>query len=101
MILENFWKKGKEKEESDWVDFQVSRKSFKDVQEWADEEGISVEDVISKSISMYEIARHFRKQGLGLASINDEWEIQAKLTIPGITTLDGDPSPSANKAKAG
>ena len=91
-----FFKKEGEKNPED-AEFVLSKESFALVQKWADEEGISVEDVISKGISMYEIVRHFREQGLALASINDEWEVQAKLTIPGFTTLDGDPSPSANK----
>ena len=79
------FKKEGEKNPED-AEFVLSKESLALVQEWADEEGISVEDVISKGISMYEIVRHFREQGLALASINDEWEVQAKLTIPGFTT---------------
>ena len=91
-----FSKREGEKNPED-AEFVLSKESLALVQKWADEEGISVEDVISKGISMYEIVRHFRNQGLALASINDEWEVQSKLTIPGFTTLEGDPSPSANK----
>ena len=93
-----FFKKEGEKNPED-VEFVLGKESFSLVQEWAEEEGISVEDVISKGISMYQIVRHFREQGLALASINDEWEVQAKLTIPGFTTLEDDPSPSANKSQ--
>ena len=101
MFLGNFWKKGKGKEEpEDDVEFAVSQKTYQQMEQWAEEEGISVEDVVSKSILMYEVARHFRKEGLGLATINDEWEVQAKLTIPGVTTLEDDPSPSKS-TKAG
>ncbi len=97
MFYFNFWKKGKAAEETEDVEFLVSRESYNALEEWAEEEGISVEDVVSKSIGMYEIVRHFRKQGWELAAVNDAWEVQAKLTIPGFTTLEGDPSPSANK----
>ena len=92
-----FFKKEGEKNPED-VEFVLGKESFNLVQEWAEEEGISVEDVISKGISMYEIVRHFRQQGLTLASVNDNSEVQARLTIPGITTLEEDPSPSANKS---
>jgi hypothetical protein len=97
MFFSFFFKKEGERTPDD-VEFYLSKESFSLVQEWAEEEGISVEDVISKGISMYEIVRHFRKQGLVLASVNDNSEVQARLTIPGITTLEGDPSPSANKS---
>ena len=92
-----FLKKKKNQAETEDVEFLVSRESYDALKEWAEEEKISVEDVISKSIGIYEVARHFRKQGLQLAAVNDKWEVQAKLTIPGITTLEGDPSPSADK----
>ena len=92
-----FFKKEGEKNPG-YVEFVLDKESFDVVQKWAKEEGISVEDVISKGISMYEIVRHFRNEGLTLASVNDDLEVQARLTIPGITTLEGDPSPSANKA---
>ena len=95
-----FFRKEGEKNPED-VEFVLGKESFDLVQEWAKEEGISVEDVISKGISMYEIVRHFRKQGLTLASVNDDSEVQARLTIPGITTLEGDPSPSSSKSVKG
>ena len=90
-----FFKREGEKN-PDAVEFCLGKESFELVEQWASEEGISVEDVISKGISMYQIVRYFRKQGLSLASINEEAEVQAKLMIPGITTLEGDPSPSSN-----
>ena len=99
MFLGNFWKKKKNDTEEEEVWFAVSRKSFDNMEEWAREEGVTVEDVMSKSILMYEVARHFRKEGLNLAAIDDAWEVKAKLTIPGVTTLDEDPSLCASKSR--
>ena len=93
MFLGNFWKKCKGKEEpEDDVEFAISKENYGALEEWAKEEGISVEAVISKSIATYEIIRYYRNQGLEIATINDEWEVQAKLKIPGITTLESDPA---------
>ena len=99
MFLGNFWKKKKDGTEEEEVWFAVSKESFDNMEEWAREEGVTVEDVMSKSILMYEVARHFRKKGLNLAAINDDWEVKAKLTIPGVTTLEEDPSHRADKPR--
>ncbi len=76
------------------VEFSVSKESYSALEEWAEEEGISVEDVVSKGIGMYEIVRHYRKQGWELAAVNDNLEVKATMKIPGFTTLESDPSPS-------
>ena len=86
-----FSRRGKEREDAQDVEFSVSKKNYADLEEWAKEEGISVEDVLSKSIAMYQVVRHYRTQGLQIASVNDEREVQATLEIPGITTLESDP----------
>ena len=86
-----FSRKGKERDDSQDVEFSVSKKNYTDLEQWAKEEGISVEDVLSKSIAMYEVARQYRREGLHIAAINDDWEVQFQMKFPGITTLEPDP----------
>ena len=96
MFLGDLWKRVKG-EEPDEIWFTVPRKRYEEMEKWAEEEGIAVEDVMSKSVAMYEIARRYRQEGLKLAGVNDKLEVKVMMTIPGVTTLEDDPSPSKSR----
>lgn len=51
----------------------------------ADEEGISLSDVLKRSIQLYGILRGYQREGKDLAIVDQSGALYARLIIPGIT----------------
>lgn len=81
----------KDKDKFEKLELEIPKTDYADLERWAKEEGISVGDLITKGFVLYKTFRDYRDQGLHFATVNDAWEVQFRLKIPGITTLDSDP----------
>ena len=52
----------------------------------ADEEGVSLSDVLKRGIQLYGILRAYQKEGKDLALVDQSGDLYARLIIPGITS---------------
>ena len=67
------------------VQVRFSDEVYKGLKRMADEEGISLSDVLKRGIQLYGILRGYQKEGKDLAIVDQSGELYARLIVPGIT----------------
>lgn len=68
------------------VQVRFSDEVYKGLKRMADEENISLSDVLKRGIQLYGILRAYQKEGKDLALVDKSGNLYARLIIPGITS---------------
>ncbi|MBM3942420.1 MAG: CopG family transcriptional regulator [SAR202 cluster bacterium] len=67
------------------VQVRFSDEVYKGLDRIAQEEGISLSEVLRRAIQLYGILRAYQKEGKELALVDKSGQLHARLVIPGIT----------------
>lgn len=67
------------------VQVRFSDDVYKGLQRIADEETISLSEVLRRAIQLYGILRGYQKEGKELAIVDKSGDLYARLIVPGIT----------------
>lgn len=68
------------------VQVRFSDDVYKGLKRMADEEDISLSDVLKRGIQLYGILRAYQKEGKHLALVEQSGNLYARLVIPGIAS---------------